>query len=156
MHDRIQGDPVGRRFLRLAVFALCWGTAAVAGDFPRLPLGSEAPSAPSRVELRVERTFVAPTLADPLPASSSEESPRNLILGDGMGPNALKLTSLNQHQAEGRLVMEQLPVAGPCPTPALTRPTPPLPPGNRSRSQSPPGGALRKRQYGDRFPLCLS
>jgi alkaline phosphatase len=45
-------------------------------------------------------------------------TPKNivLIIGDGMGQGALKLTSLYQHRAEGRLLMEQLPVALLCTT----------------------------------------
>ncbi|MCL2105400.1 MAG: alkaline phosphatase, partial [Kiritimatiellaeota bacterium] len=50
--------------------------------------------------------------------TTNNASPRNviLIIGDGMGPGALKLTSLYQHRADGQLVMQQLPFAALCTT----------------------------------------
>jgi len=81
-------------------------------------LGPDVALSPIRADLRLERKFTAPTLDAPLADDFGEEAPRNIILiiGDGMGPGALKLTSLYQHGAEGRLVMEQLPVVGLCTT----------------------------------------
>lgn len=81
-------------------------------------LGDETPLVPLKVDLTLTKKYTAPTLADPLGPATNASAPKNIILliGDGMGPGALKLTSLYQHKAEGRLVMEQLPVASLCVT----------------------------------------
>jgi len=81
-------------------------------------LGDEAVLKPIRANLVLDKTYAAPTLDAPLAEMTNAPAPRNviLIIGDGMGPGALKLTSLYQHKAEGRLVMEQLPVASFCTT----------------------------------------
>jgi len=82
-------------------------------------MGDDTPLRPLRPEFRVTRTFVSPPpLTAPLPSATNNASPRNVILivGDGMGHGALKLASLNQHRAEGKLIMQQLPFAGLCTT----------------------------------------
>ncbi len=81
-------------------------------------LGSEVRLVPIRPNLTLDRQYTAPTIAGSLPEKSPTPTPKNIILiiGDGMGPGAIKLTSLYQHKAEGRLVMEQLPVASFCTT----------------------------------------
>ncbi|MCL1921868.1 MAG: alkaline phosphatase [Kiritimatiellaeota bacterium] len=82
-------------------------------------LGDETPLRPLLPEFKVTKTFTPPPpLTAPLPCVTNDAAPRNviLIIGDGMGQGALKLTSLNQHRAEGRLIMQQLPFAGLCTT----------------------------------------
>lgn len=72
-------------------------------------------------DLKLDRTYVAPALDKPLAAFDGNAVPKNviLIIGDGMGPGAVQLTSLYQHKAEGRLVMEQVPVDTRCATVSL-------------------------------------
>lgn len=81
-------------------------------------LGKETRLVPIRPVLALDKTYTAPALDVPLKELTHASAPRNIILiiGDGMGPGALKLTSLYQHKSEGRLVMEQLPVAALCTT----------------------------------------
>jgi len=81
-------------------------------------LGKEVRLVPIRPVLTLDKTYTAPALDAPLKEMTNAAAPRNIILiiGDGMGPGALKLTSLYQHKAEGRLVMEQFPVATLCGT----------------------------------------
>jgi alkaline phosphatase len=81
-------------------------------------LGDETRLTPIRPDLTLDQEYIAPSLTEPLPEIGESTSPKNIILiiGDGMGPGAIKLTSLYQHKAEGRLVMEQLPVASLCTT----------------------------------------
>jgi len=81
-------------------------------------LGKEVRLVPIRPVLTLDKTYAAPSLDAPLTEMTNAPAPRNIILiiGDGMGPGALKLASLYQHKAEGRLVMEQLPVAALCTT----------------------------------------
>ena len=81
-------------------------------------LGDETPLVPLRAELSLNKKYTAPALDTPLADSTNAAAPKNIVLviGDGMGPGALKLTSLYQHHAEGRLVLEQLPVASLCTT----------------------------------------
>ena len=69
-------------------------------------------------ELTLDKVYQAPRLEAKLSKTIDPSAPKNIILiiGDGMGAGALKLTSLYQHQAEGHLVMEQLPIAGFCTT----------------------------------------
>ncbi len=81
-------------------------------------LGDETPLVPLKAKLTLDTTYRAPTLDTPLASAAASAVPKNIILviGDGMGPGALKLTSLYQHQADGRLYLQQLPVAGFCTT----------------------------------------
>jgi len=84
-------------------------------------MGEDTPLTPLLPEFKITRTFTSPPpLTAPLPCETNDASPRNviLIIGDGMGPGALKLTSLNQHRADGQLIMQQLPFAALC----ITRP----------------------------------
>ena len=76
-------------------------------------LGTEMRLVPIRPDLTLTKQYTAPTLAEPLPEMTKAPAPKNIILiiGDGMGSGAIRLTSLYQHKAQGRLVMEQLPVA---------------------------------------------
>jgi len=82
-------------------------------------LGAEVPLKALKPSLTLDKTYVSPPpFAVPLADDATETAPKNIILiiGDGMGSGALRLASLYQHKAEGRLVMEQLPVAGFCTT----------------------------------------
>ena len=82
-------------------------------------LGDELPLRPILPDFRVTKTFTSPPpLTAPLPGTTNDTAPRNviLIIGDGMGQGAIKLTSLNQHRAEGKLIMEQMPFAALCTT----------------------------------------
>ncbi len=99
------------RTLRLAAKESAWMVVAAS-------LGDETPLVPLKPDLTLTKKFVAPTLDAPLDPATNASAPKNivLIIGDGMGPGALKLTSLYQHAAEGRLVLEQLPVASLCTT----------------------------------------
>lgn len=69
-------------------------------------------------QLALDRNYRAPTLTAPLSAIPARQTPKNIILviGDGMGTGALRLTSLHLHNDAGRLLMEQLPVTGLCHT----------------------------------------
>ncbi len=87
-----------------------------------ISLGDETALKPIKADLALDRTFVAPpALAAPLQLADESKAPKNIVLliGDGMGPGALQLASLYQHKAEGRLFMEQLPVASFCTTLSL-------------------------------------
>ena len=82
-------------------------------------IGDDTPFRPILPEFKVTRTFVSPPpLTAPLPTATNDAAPRNVILivGDGMGAGAKKLTSLNQHREDGKLIMQQLPFAGLCTT----------------------------------------
>ena len=81
-------------------------------------LGDETKIEGLKADLTLSEKYSAPSLDAPLDKAPVKTAPKNIILliGDGMGPGALQLTSLYQHKAEGRLVMEQLPVAGFCTT----------------------------------------
>ncbi len=93
-----------------------WMIAAVS-------LGDEITLKPLKADLALDKTYRAPPpLAAPLALAPADAKPKNIVLliGDGMGPGALQLTSLYQHRAEGRLIMEQLPVAAFCTTVNIT------------------------------------
>ena len=81
-------------------------------------LGDETRISGIKPDLKLDKKFLAPVLGAPLDQAPNVTAPKNIVLviGDGMGPGALQLTSLYQHKAEGRLVMEQLPVASFCTT----------------------------------------
>ena len=82
-------------------------------------IGEDIPLHPIQPEFKVTRTFASPPpLTAPLPATTNDAAPRNviLIIGDGMGQGAIKLTSLYQHRADGQLVMQQFPFVGLCTT----------------------------------------
>jgi alkaline phosphatase len=82
-------------------------------------IGDETDLKPMKPNFVVTQQFVSPPPFDkPLLDAPADAVPKNIILiiGDGMGQGALKLTSLYQHKAEGRLLMQQLPVAGFCTT----------------------------------------
>ena len=82
-------------------------------------IGDEAKIKGIKPDLTLDKTYIAPALfTEPLAASAEGSVPKNVILliGDGMGPGAVKLASLYQHKAEGKLVMEQLPVQTFCNT----------------------------------------
>ena len=84
--------------------------AATLGDSMRL--------VPIRPDFTLTRQYTAPTLTGRLAEMTKAPAPKNIILiiGDGMGPGAIRLTSLYQHKTQGALVMEQLPVASFCTT----------------------------------------
>jgi alkaline phosphatase len=84
-----------------------------------ISLGDELTLKPIKPDLTLSKHYVSPPpFAAPLPDLTNAPAPKNivLIIGDGMGQGALKLTSLYQHKAEGQLLMEQLPVAALCTT----------------------------------------
>jgi alkaline phosphatase len=107
---KLSGKPVKR--LRLEARESAWMVIAAT-------LGNDVPLKALRPSLTLDKTYVAPPpFPAPLAADMTGVPPKNIILiiGDGMGSGALKLASLYQHKEEGRLVMEQLPVAGFCTT----------------------------------------
>lgn len=69
-------------------------------------------------DLTLDKKYIAPPTDRPLPNYNAGATPKNIILliGDGMGPGAIQLTSLYQHGAENKLLMEQLPVNTRCVT----------------------------------------
>lgn len=81
-------------------------------------IGGEVKLANLKQDLTLDKKYVAPVLDRTLPKLHGGAAPKNIILliGDGMGPGAIQLTSLYQHGAEGRLVMEQFPVHTRCVT----------------------------------------
>lgn len=82
-------------------------------------IGDEVAIKPIKPNFVVTKQFVSPPPFDkPLLEAPADAVPKNIILiiGDGMGQGALQLTSLNQHKAEGKLLMQQLPVASFCTT----------------------------------------
>ena len=87
-------------------------------------LGDETPILPLKADLTLDNTYIAPVLDAPLANTTASAAPKNIILiiGDGMGPGALKLTSLYQHKADGRLYLQQLPVASFCTTYSASSP----------------------------------
>ena len=97
--------------IRLQAKESAWMVAA-------MTLGDEAKMVGIKPDLTLDKTYIAPALAVPLDKNQTSDTPQNVILliGDGMGPGAVKLTSLYQHKADGRLVMQQLPVATMCTT----------------------------------------
>jgi alkaline phosphatase len=84
-------------------------------------LGDDVKIAGIKPNLNLDKTYAAPMPGKPPAVFDANAIPQNviLIIGDGMGPGALQLTSLYQHKAEGRLVMEQLPVNTRCVTLSL-------------------------------------
>ncbi len=97
--------------IRMTARESAWMVAAMTiGDNTRLA-GIKKP-------MTLDKTYTAPALATPLPAVPAQTVPKNIILviGDGMGGGAIELTSRYQHKADGRLVMQQLPVFGRCHT----------------------------------------
>ena len=81
-------------------------------------IGDDAVLKPIQPDLTLDKKYIAPALDTPLTPFADSAVPKNviMIIGDGMGQGALKLTSLYQHKAEGRLLFEQLPVASFCTT----------------------------------------
>ncbi len=82
-------------------------------------VGEDVALASIRPNVMLTKTYEAPApFETPLPKATDARPPKNIILiiGDGMGAGAQKLTSLYQHKAESRLVMQQLPVSGRCVT----------------------------------------
>ncbi len=107
-------EPKPVKSVRFAARESAWMVVAVT-------LGDDVKISGIKPDLKLDKTYVAPTLEKPLAAFDPNAVPKNviLIIGDGMGPGALQLTSLYQHKAEGRLVMEQLPVDTRCATVSL-------------------------------------
>ena len=105
----LQAKPV--KAVRLQVKESTWMVAGVT-------VGDETKIVRIKPVLKLEKTYVAPALDGPLDKAVANGTPKNvvLIIGDGMGPGAVKLTSLYQHHADGRLVMQQMPVATRCTT----------------------------------------
>lgn len=104
--------PLPVKALRFESRASTWMIAA-------LSLGDAADLKPIKADLKLDKLYVAPPApTEPLRMAEEAKTPKNVVLliGDGMGPGALQLTSLYQHKAEGRLFMEQLPVASRCTT----------------------------------------
>ncbi|MDR2849579.1 MAG: alkaline phosphatase [Verrucomicrobiota bacterium] len=101
------------RQIRLQAKAATWMVAAATlGD-------AEVPLRPLPRSFALTKTYASPPPFDPpLTTETNAAAPRNVIfiLGDGMGQGVLKLTSLRQHRAEGRLVMQSLPFAALCTT----------------------------------------
>ena len=82
-------------------------------------VGDEVSLKPLASKLVLKRQFAAPPPFDAPPTDAvGALTPKNIVLviGDGMGQGAIKLTSLYVHKGEGRLLMENLPVAGLCTT----------------------------------------
>lgn len=82
-------------------------------------VGEDVALASIRPNVMLMKKYEAPApFETPLPKAADTRPPKNviLIIGDGMGAGAQKLTSLYQHKAESRLVMQQLPVSGRCST----------------------------------------
>ena len=107
---KLSGKPV--QSLRLEARESAWMVVATT-------LGAEVPLKALQPSLTLDKKYVAPPpFGAPLVDDTTETAPKNIILiiGDGMGSGALKLTSLYQHLNEGRLAMEQLPVACFCST----------------------------------------
>lgn len=109
---KLKGPAV--KAVRLEARDSAWMVAA-------MTLGDDTRISGIKKQVTLDKTYTAPALAAPLPAVQAQSVPKNIILviGDGMGAGAIKLTALYQHKAEGRLVMEQLPVAGYCHTVSL-------------------------------------
>ena len=105
----LKDQPV--KAIRLEVKESAWMVVSVT-------LGDETKIVGIKPDLKLEKKYIAPTLGAPLDKAAANAVPKNVILfiGDGMGPGALKLTSLYQHKEDGRLVMQQLPVATHCTT----------------------------------------
>ncbi len=107
--------PLPVRAIRFESRESTWMIAAVS-------LGEETALKPIKPDLTLDKAYAAPpALTAPLQMADESATPKNivLIIGDGMGPGAIQLTSLYQHKAEGKLVMEQLPVAARCTTLAV-------------------------------------
>lgn len=100
--------------IRLKVRDNTWMVAA-------MTLGDDAPLIRIKPDLKLEKTYRAPDLDVALNKADPDSAPKNviLIIGDGMGPGAVRLTSLYEHQADGRMVMQQLPVSTVCDTRSL-------------------------------------
>jgi alkaline phosphatase len=110
--SRFPLKPVPVKAIRLESRESAWMIAAAS-------IGDEVALKPLKPVLEVTKQFVSPPPFDkPLLHAPADAVPKNIILiiGDGMGQGALKLTSLHQHKAEGRLLMQQLPVSGFCTT----------------------------------------
>ena len=109
--SRFPLKPLAVKAVRLESRDSTWMIAAAS-------IGDEAALKPIQADLTLDKKYTAPTLDTPLAKSADSAVPKNIILviGDGMGQGALKLTSLYQHKAEGQLLFEQLPVAGFCTT----------------------------------------
>jgi alkaline phosphatase len=114
--SRFKLKPLTVKALRLESRDSTWMVAAAS-------IGDETALKPLKPDLTLTKQYASPpSLTAPLSAMPDAPAPKNIILiiGDGMGPGALQLTSLYQHKAEGRLVMEQLPVASLCTTLSLS------------------------------------
>lgn len=110
--SRFALKPLPVKALRFVSKETTWMIVAVS-------LGDEITLKPIKAELALNHQYAAPPPFDaPLPDMANAPAPKNIILiiGDGMGQGALKLTSLYQHKAEGCLLMEQLPVSVLCTT----------------------------------------
>lgn len=107
-------EPKPVKSIRLVACESAWMVVAAT-------IGDDVKIKGIKPDLKLDKTYTAPALDKPLPALNGDGMPKNviLIIGDGMGPGALQLTSLYQHKAEGRLVMEQLPVNTRCVTLSL-------------------------------------
>jgi len=85
-------------------------------------IGDEQALKPIQADLTLDKTYAAPPpFPAPLTLAPEGAVPKNIILiiGDGMGPGAIQLASLYQHRADGKLAMQQLPVATTCTTLSL-------------------------------------
>ncbi|HRU19979.1 MAG TPA: alkaline phosphatase [Kiritimatiellia bacterium] len=103
---KLEAKPI--RLIRLRSQECAWMVVAAT-------LGDEISIKPIRRNLTLDKKYTAPPpFEKPLRDDLSDTRPKNIILiiGDGMGEGAQKLTSLYQHKAEGRLAMQQLPVTG--------------------------------------------
>jgi len=110
--SRFSLKPIPVKAIRLESRESAWMTVAAT-------IGDEVALKSLKPVLEVTKQFVSPLPFDkPLLEAPADAAPKNIILiiGDGMGQGALKLTSLHQHKAEGRLLMQQLPVSGFCTT----------------------------------------
>jgi alkaline phosphatase len=106
----LKGKPV--KGLRFESKESAWMIAAAS-------IGNTLTLRPLRPNLALDKTYTAPEPpASALPDADEKAVPKNIILviGDGMGSGALKLASLYQHKAEGRLFFQHLPSVGLCET----------------------------------------
>ena len=109
--SRFPLNPLPVKAVRIESKESTWMIAAAS-------IGDETALKPIQPDLTLDKKYIAPSLDTPLAKMADSAVPKNVIMviGDGMGQGALKLTSLYQHKAEGRLLFEQLPVAGFCTT----------------------------------------
>ena len=106
----LENDPVAR--IHVEAKDATWMIVAAS-------IGDDATLRPLLPNLAITQTFKpAPALSAALPAETNVATPRNIILliGDGMGHGALRLTSLATRNADDQLVFQQMPFNALCTT----------------------------------------